>query len=96
MRKFKNATGLLLLGLFLSLPLLSAAQTKVTGTVTDSMNAPVVGATVNVKETGAGAKTAADGQFTITVSQGQTLVISFVGYKTREVSVTSTTAPLSK
>lgn len=95
MQKFNNASRLLLLGLFLSLPMLSAAQTKITGTVTDSTNTPIAGATVQVKETGAGAKTAVDGQFVIPVSQGQTLVISFVGFNTREFPVTNINAPIT-
>jgi TonB-linked SusC/RagA family outer membrane protein len=95
MRKIINVIRLLLFGLFLSVPILSAAQTKITGTVIDSTNTPIAGATVNVKETGAGAKTAVDGTFVIPVSQGQTLVISFVGYNAREIAVTNLTAPIT-
>ena len=57
------------------------------GTVTDDMGEPVIGATVVEKSNPQNATiTNMDGQFTIKVSEGKTLVISFVGYTTQEVS----------
>ena len=57
------------------------------GTVTDDMGEPIIGATVVEKSNPQNATiTNMDGQFTIKVSEGKTLVISFVGYTTQEVS----------
>ena len=64
------------------------AQTKtVKGTVNDAMG-PVIGASVLVKGTTNGVITDLDGNFTLSdVPQNGTLQISYVGYKTQEVSV---------
>ena len=59
---------------------------KVTGKVSDSMG-PLIGATVMEKGTTNGAVTDMDGNFTLNVKPGATLVISYVGYDTREVPV---------
>ena len=61
---------------------------KITGTVSDAMG-PVIGASVVVKGTSNGVATDFDGNFTLNVSQGQTLVISYIGYLTKEVKVGS-------
>jgi len=66
------------------------AQRKITGTVTDDRQAPLVGATVAVKGTRTVTTTDAIGKFTITVpSNGNTLVISFVGMQNREIPIES-------
>ena len=59
---------------------------KITGTVTDAMG-PVIGASVVIKGTSNGVATDFDGNFTLNVSQGQTLVVSYVGYITKEIKV---------
>ncbi len=59
---------------------------KITGVVSDAMG-PVIGASVTVKGTSNGVATDLDGRFTINASQGQTLVISYVGYTTKEVRI---------
>ena len=60
---------------------------KITGTVTDAMG-PVIGASVVIKGTSNGVATDFDGNFTLQASPGQTLVISYIGYLTKEVKVT--------
>lgn len=66
----------------------SVQQTKkVTGNVSDSMG-PLIGATVKVKGTSNGVATDMDGNFTLDVKPGATLIISYVGYNTQEVVVT--------
>lgn len=65
----------------------STQQTKkVTGTVTDSFG-PVTGAAVMVKGTTNGTITDLDGNFSLDVNPGVTLVISFMGYITQEIPV---------
>jgi TonB-linked SusC/RagA family outer membrane protein len=61
-------------------------QKTVKGSVQDA-NGPIVGASVLVKGTGNGAVTDLDGNFSLDVSPNQTLVISYIGYKTREIAV---------
>ncbi len=86
----KQRLIIMLLVLFCALP--SFGQTRqLTGTVTDSDTREAIpGVTVRVKETGQGTITGADGQFTIAFSENQgTLVFSFIGKKTTEVSIGS-------
>uniref|UniRef100_A0AB33J139 TonB-dependent receptor n=1 Tax=Prevotella sp. GTC17254 TaxID=3236794 RepID=A0AB33J139_9BACT len=59
---------------------------KVTGHIVDSQG-PVIGATVLEKGTTNGAVTDLDGNFSINVKPGATLVISYIGYKTQEIQV---------
>lgn len=66
------------------------AQT-ITGTVTDENNEPLFGASVVVKGTTNGTITnSRDGEFELNnVAEGSTLVISFIGFVTQEVSADS-------
>lgn len=59
---------------------------KITGKVSDSQG-PLIGATVKEKGTSNGVVTDLDGKFTVNVKPGATLVISYVGYATKEVVV---------
>ncbi len=61
---------------------------KITGTVVDAMG-PVIGASVVVKGTTNGVATDFDGNFSLNAAPGQTLVISFIGYVTKEIKVTA-------
>jgi TonB-linked SusC/RagA family outer membrane protein len=74
--------------LFLFCAAAASAQRVVSGTVTDSAsNAPLASVTVLVKGTGTGTQTGADGRFTITVpANATTLVVSSVGYGTKEIT----------
>ena len=64
-------------------------NTNVKGTVYDSNNEPLVGATVSVKGNSSnGTITNIDGQFSLNVQDlKSTLVVSFVGYQTQEVAL---------
>lgn len=65
---------------------------KVSGVVSDSQG-PIIGASVvekgNAKN---GTVTDLDGRFTLTVKPGATLVVSYIGYKTAEVSASKASA----
>ena len=61
---------------------------KITGTVVDAMG-PVIGASVVVKGTSNGVATDFDGNFSLNASPGQTLVISYIGYLTKEIKITA-------
>lgn len=71
-----------------------ASQTleKVTGKVTDSSGAPLLGVTVVIKGTVKGTITDSDGNYSISgVPSNSTLVFSFVGMKSKEIPVTGRT-----
>ena len=68
------------------IPALTWAQTKVSGTITDGLTGmPLGGVNVIIKDTSQGSSSDFDGNYTINVTNGQTLVFSFVGYTSREV-----------
>ena len=59
-------------------------ETEVTGTVSDS-SGPIIGASVVVKGKGTGAITDLDGRFKLKATAGATLIISYIGYETKEI-----------
>jgi len=59
---------------------------KITGVVSDAMG-PVIGASVVVKGSSNGVATDFNGNFTLNAAPGQTLVVSYIGYVTKEVKV---------
>ncbi len=61
------------------------AQTEITGTVIDENGEGVIGATVMEKGTSNGTVTDFDGNFTLKVEEGKTLVITYIGYDPVEV-----------
>jgi TonB-linked SusC/RagA family outer membrane protein len=67
----------------------------VKGRVIDKNEIGLAGATVSAKGTTNAASTAADGSFTIELSQPTTLVFSFVGYQAKEVFVRAATSDLT-
>ena len=81
---------LLLACLFVGIGLVTAQTQKVTGVViSEEDGQPVIGASVLVKGTQIGAITGVDGDFTLpnVPSSAKTLVISYIGMKTQEVSI---------
>ncbi|WP_071885805.1 SusC/RagA family TonB-linked outer membrane protein [Hymenobacter sedentarius] len=73
----------------LALASAALADRPITGRVTDEKGEGLPGVTVLVKGTELGTSTGPDGSFALTVPDGATLVLSFVGYKTQEVAVGS-------
>lgn len=70
------------------------SQSKtVSGIVTSATDGlPLIGVSVQVKEVaGSGTITDMDGRFTIFAGNGQTLVFSYIGFKTQEIKVADTT-----
>ena len=69
--------------------LIAFAQGKtVTGTVVDGTGEPLIGVSVLVKGTSAGAVTDLDGKFSIpNVNSESTLVVSYIGFSTQEIKV---------
>lgn len=68
-------------------PIPSVQQSKkITGLVSDEMG-PIIGASVIIKGTSNGSVTDINGKFTIDVKTGSTIVVSYVGYKTKEIKL---------
>ncbi|MDB5142811.1 MAG: TonB-dependent Receptor Plug Domain protein [Mucilaginibacter sp.] len=69
--------------------LVVTAQTRITGKVIGSDDKqPVIGATVKIKGTNEGVVTDVNGVFSLNAKTGDVLVISYIGYQQRSVSVT--------
>ena len=93
MRKFATAV---MAFLFIHFTLSTSAQTTpVTGRVLSVDNNPVASASVLVKGKRTGTKTDGNGSFTINANQGDILVISGVGFTTREMRVNGTTVAVT-
>ncbi|MEP5615302.1 MAG: SusC/RagA family TonB-linked outer membrane protein, partial [Flavobacteriaceae bacterium] len=63
----------------------------VTGKITDTAGIPIPGVNVIATETSNGTISDFDGNFSIQVENGNTLSFSYIGYKTKEITVTNTT-----
>lgn len=57
------------------------------GTVLDALNEPLPGCSVQKRGSSSGTITSIDGKFSISVKSGETLVFSFVGFKTQELKI---------
>ena len=64
-----------------------AKTIKVNGLVVDQDGEPLIGATVRVKNSQTATVTNIDGNFELSVPSNATLVISYIGYKDREIAV---------
>lgn len=68
-----------------------AAQPKkenITGTIKDNNGEPIIGASIQVKNSGTGTITDYNGQFSLTnVPENGVLIISYIGYNTEEIPV---------
>jgi iron complex outermembrane receptor protein len=86
MRNFENL--LFVVVFFISATVLG--QTKITGTIVDDTNQPLPEASILEKGTTNGVTTDFDGKFTLnTSSNSGILVVSFIGFKTKEVTFSS-------
>lgn len=86
MISFNKILSIILCLLF---PVLLYGQQSITvsGTVTDEQHEPLVGVSVMVKGKNIGNMTDMNGKFTITATQGQTLIFKYLGYNTAEKTV---------
>lgn len=93
---FTNKNVFLMKKLLLALTLVIAsaatlvAQRAITGKVSDQGKEPLIGATVLVDGTSVGTVTDVNGDFSLSVPTGaSTLIVSYTGYATRRVALTS-------
>ena len=95
MRKQILFSAMLMFGMtggltLLSVPAMASVtqqSIKVTGQVVDQGGEPLIGATVRVKGEQSGSVTDFDGNFQINAPANATLIISYVGYKDREIAL---------
>ena len=74
---------------------MSMVQSTVTGTVLDSEGVPLPGANVIEKGTTNGTQTDFDGNYSLQVAEGATLVFSYVGFKSQELPVDGQTVDVT-
>lgn len=85
-RKIIFLSVLLLFGVYL----VSAQQLTVTGVVTDASDgSPIIGASVKIKGSKAGTITDINGRYSISASEGTTLIFNYVGMVRQEMPVKS-------
>mgnify|MGYP000860850558 CR=1 FL=1 len=89
LRPVINKTVLiLLLNLFLGNTIYAQHQLRIAGTVTDTDNVPIIGATVVLRDSpSVGTITDEDGKFSLQLPADAVLTVSFVGYQTQLVAV---------
>lgn len=67
---------------------IQSPKEKITGTIKDNNGDPVIGASIQVKNTGIGTITDYNGQFSLSnVPENGILIISYIGYDTEEIPV---------
>src|SRR5690606_37649448 len=64
-------------------------QRTISGRVTDELGNPLEGVSIHVKGSEQGTTTDAQGQYTLSVAENSTLVLTYVGYIEQEVAVGS-------
>ncbi|MGA0431126.1 MAG: carboxypeptidase-like regulatory domain-containing protein [Flavobacteriaceae bacterium] len=57
------------------------------GTVTDESELPLLGATILVENTNRGVTSDFDGNFSISASNGEVLIVSYVGYQSSQIMI---------
>lgn len=67
----------------------SQALRKITGIITDENGEPIIGANIVEKGTTNGTITDIDGRFSLDVADKSVLIVSYIGYDTQTISVTS-------
>lgn len=76
---------LLLIALIIGITNISWAQSKVSGVITDNQKIPIPGVNVLVRGTSVGTATDFDGNYEITVNNGDVITYSYIGYLTQEI-----------
>lgn len=82
------------IGTFFLVPAISSLQANpsqnktISGVVTSATDSePLIGVSVQVRETATGGITDIDGRYSVSAQQGQTLVFSYIGYQSQEIKV---------
>jgi TonB-linked SusC/RagA family outer membrane protein len=75
---------------FLALSIPALSQQSVSGVLRSQTGEPLGGATITIKGTNTSVTSNNSGEFTINAPVGSVLVVSYIGYGTREITVTGT------
>jgi TonB-linked outer membrane protein, SusC/RagA family len=81
-----NLLCLLTLLIFSTVSSFGQQNVFVSGTVNDTSGEPLIGVSVSVKGEGVGTITDIDGNFSLNTTIGKTIVFSYLGYKSQEVT----------
>ena len=87
----RNLKLLLAAAFLLSIHSLLAQSKEITGRITDDKGNPLFGVTVNVKNTKVSTSTGPDGSFKVSAPSNSTLVVTAVGFESKEIKVGSQT-----
>ena len=82
----KRLYGLLSVLFIFSVQFLTAQNIDVRGKITDNNGAAIPDASISIKGTRTGTKTAADDSFKLSARPGATLVITTIGFTSSDVS----------
>lgn len=66
-------------------------QSTITGVILDNLGKPLPGVNILIRGTNRGTQTDFDGEYTLEATKGDVLVVSYIGYKTQNVTVGSGT-----
>ena len=86
----EKCPGILLVSalLMLSFPVFAQQEKRITGTVTDELNEPLVGVSVVIPNSSTGTVTDISGRYTLVIPAGKTeLQFSYLGYETQTMPV---------
>jgi hypothetical protein len=86
MKKIKTT---ILVGLFLTFSTLSYSQSTIAGAISDTDGNPIPGVTIIIEGTTNGTTSDFDGNYSISVSSGQSLEFSSLGFASQVVEVSS-------
>ena len=82
-----NRIALFMISLFILATHAFAQQQNVNGLITDQAGEPLIGATVMVKGSNIAAVSDLDGKFSIKAKTGDTLKVSYVGFKPQSIKI---------
>lgn len=71
------------------------SETIVKGSIKDADGSPLIGVNIMLKGTSEGTISDIDGNFSIEASVGQTIIVSYIGYETQTITLTSTASELN-
>ena len=75
--------------LFIGMVNVYAQQSTLNGKVLDGNGEPLIGVSIQVKNTPRGTITDFNGNFSVEVTSGETLIISYIGYLQQEIGITN-------
>lgn len=93
--KSKNSLFTVLFLYFMTTLVVSAQGKTITGTITDENNLPLPGVNILIQNTTIGTQSDFDGKYSLTVSTGQVIEFTYVGYHTQSVTVTAATTNIN-